>query len=127
MPLVRIAVRAGTPAARRRALADAVHRALVETMNVPADDRFQIITEHAAEDLIVDRRYLGIARSDDAVLIQVALRRGRAVAMKQAFYRRVAALAEAAGARPQDLVVTLVENDPADWSFGDGVAQYVTE
>ncbi len=126
MPLVRISLQAGKPAATKRQIADAVHAALVETLNAPADDRFQIITEHAAEDLIVDPHYLGIERSADVVIIQVALRKGRTVAMKQAFYRRtVERLADAVGLRPEDAVITLVENDLPDWSFGLGVAQYV--
>ncbi len=48
--------------------------------------------------------------------------------MKQALYRRIAErLRDTAQVRPQDVFVTLVENDLPDWSFGDGVAQYVKE
>jgi phenylpyruvate tautomerase PptA (4-oxalocrotonate tautomerase family) len=126
MPLVRISLQAGKSAAYKRKLADAAHAALVETLNAPADDRFQILTEHAAGDLIVDPQFLGIQRSADVVIIQVALRRGRTVEMKQAFYRRtVERLHDAVGLRPEDVVITLVENDLPDWSFGLGVAQYV--
>jgi 4-oxalocrotonate tautomerase len=128
MPLMRISVRAGQPATRVRAIADAAHQALIETVDAPPDDRFQIVTEHAGDALIYDRHYLGIERSDDIVMIQVTLRRGRAVAVKRAFYRRLAErLHEAAGVRPQDVFVSLVENDLPDWSFGDGIAQYVKE
>lgn len=128
MPLVRISLQAGKPAATKRKIADAIHAALVETMDVPADDRFQIITEHAAEDLIVDRQFLGVARSDDVVVIQVALRAGRTVEKKKAFYRRTAErLHDAVGLRLEDTVITLVENGLPDWSFGLGVAQYVQE
>ena len=52
MPLVRISVLKGRSAAQRRALGDAVHRALVETIDVPALDRFQVITEHERGDLV---------------------------------------------------------------------------
>jgi phenylpyruvate tautomerase PptA (4-oxalocrotonate tautomerase family) len=128
MPLIRISLRAGQPAERRRAIADAVHQALVEATDVPADDRFQIVTEHPAAALIYDRQYLGIARSDDLVIVQIAWRRGRTVAMKRALYQRIAErLRDAAGVRPEDVFVTLVENELADWSFGHGVAQYVKE
>jgi phenylpyruvate tautomerase PptA (4-oxalocrotonate tautomerase family) len=128
MPLMRISLRAGQPRERRRAIADAAHQALIETVDAPADDRFQIITEHEGDGLIYDRHYLGIERSDDIVIIQIALRRGRSVPVKRALYRRLAErLHEAAGVRPQDVFVTLVENDLSDWSFGDGVAQYVKE
>jgi phenylpyruvate tautomerase PptA (4-oxalocrotonate tautomerase family) len=128
MPLVRIDLRAGTPPARRRAIADAVHQALVDTMQVPPDDRFQVVTEHTAADLIVDPQYLGIARGDGFVAIQITLRRGRTVAMKQALYRSLAArLGDAAQVRPQDVFVSLVENELTDWSFGNGLAQYVKD
>ena len=44
---------------------------MVESVNVPPQDRFQIITEHKANDLIFDPDYLGITRSDDIVRVQI--------------------------------------------------------
>ena len=128
MPLVRISLRAGRSAAEKQAISDGIHRAMVETIDVPPDDRFQIITEPAAgEGLIADRRYLGIDRTDGIVMIQITLRRGRTVEQKRALYRRIAdnLAAAPANVRPQDVFVSLVENDLADWSFGNGEAQYV--
>lgn len=126
MPLVRIALRQGKSAAYRRAVADAVHEAMVEAIRVPRDDRFQIVTEHDADGLIVDRSFLGVERSDDAVVVQISLRKGRSPELKQALYKRIAEkLADAPGLRPEDVMVVLSENDLADWSFGKGVAQYV--
>jgi len=128
MPLVRISLRAGRSAAEKQAISDGIHSAMVETIDVPPDDRFQIVTEHAAgEGLIADPHYLGIDRTDGVVMIQIALRRGRTVEQKRALYRRIADNLAAAPARvrPQDVFVTLVENDLADWSFGNGEAQYV--
>lgn len=126
MPLVRIALRQGKPSSYRRAVADAVHAAMVEVIRIPKEDRFQVLTEHDADGLIVDRTFLGVDRSDDAVVVQIALRRGRPAELKQALYRRIVdKLADAPGLRPEDVLVTLVENDLADWSFGKGEAQYV--
>ena len=126
MPLVRIALRQGKSAVYRRAVADAVHEAMVEAIRVPRDDRFQIVTEHDADGLIVDRSFLGVERSDDAVVVQISLRKGRSPELKQALYKRIAEkLADAPGLRPEDVMVVLSENDLADWSFGKGVAQYV--
>jgi hypothetical protein len=126
MPLVRITLGAGKSPAYRRAVADGVHQALVDSLQVPADDRFQIITELAGDHLIFDRNYLGIQRSDDIVFIQVFLRQGRSPAMKQDFYRLVAAnLTRDPGLAAGDIFVTLMENELADWSFGEGRAQYV--
>lgn len=92
MPLVRISLRAGKPDAYRRAIGEGVHRAMVETINVPALDRFQIITEHPADGLIYDPTYLGINRTDDVVLLQITLNVGRTMEQKRASYARIAEL-----------------------------------
>ncbi len=126
MPLVRVSIRTGAPPGRRRTIGDAIHAALVETIGIPAGDRFQVITEHDADGLIADPTYLDIERSEDTIFVQIALRAGRAVEAKQRLYARIAErLHDAAGYRPQDVLITLVENSHADWSFGNGIAQYV--
>ena len=101
---------------------------MVEVLNVPAEDRFQIVSEHDADSLIYDPTYLGISRSDDIVLIQITLNQGRTVEMKRQFYSAVAqALAARPGIRPQDVFINLVEVGKENWSFGDGIAQYAPE
>src|SRR6476469_6504667 len=45
MPLVRISLLAGKPEGYKKKISDVVHRAMLETINVPTLDRFQIITE----------------------------------------------------------------------------------
>lgn len=125
MPLVRISHRAGMTDAYRQALSDGVQEAMAATVNVPADDRFHVLTEHASG-LIFDPHHQGIERSPDWIAIQITLRRGRTAEMKQALYRRIVEnLARAPGLRPEDVLICLVENDLADWSFGNGIAQYV--
>lgn len=125
MPLVRVSVPAGKPPAWRAAVGDAVHRAMVETINVPAKDRFQVLTEHLPGDLVYDPSYLDVPRTDGFVLVQITLNQGRTLEMKKAFYARVAALlAEGAGVRKEDVMVSLVEVPKENWSFGNGVAQY---
>ncbi len=125
MPLVRIALRRGKPEGYRAAVADAVHRAMVETINVPPKDRFQIITEHDADGLVYDPTYLDIRRSDDVVLVQITLNAGRTLEMKKALYARIAELLTASpGVRREDVLVSLVEVAKENWSFGNGVAQY---
>ena len=125
MPLVRISLREGKPEAYRRALADGIHRAMVETISVPPLDRFQVITEHPAESLIYDPAYLGIVRSDDVVFVQITLNAGRSTEQKRALYARMAELLGVnPGLRPQDLLISLVEVSRENWSFGNGQAQY---
>lgn len=128
MPLARISLRAGKPADYRQALADSVQRALTETFNVPKDDQFMLITEHGPDNLVYDRQYLGIARSDDFVVIQLTVSNTRTLEQKQALYRRIVdLLAERPGLRREDVMINLVEVLPENWSFGLGGAQYVRQ
>jgi phenylpyruvate tautomerase PptA (4-oxalocrotonate tautomerase family) len=128
MPLVRIDLVRGKTAQFRKQLGDVVYRAMVETINVPPHDKFQIITEHAPEELNVTEGYLGIRYSPGVVLIQVTLSQGRTTAQKQAFYARVAAdLQRDLDMDPQDVFISLVEVTREDWSFGNGAAQYVAQ
>jgi phenylpyruvate tautomerase PptA (4-oxalocrotonate tautomerase family) len=125
MPLVRISLREGTSVQYRQALADGVHQAMVEAIEIPAQDRFQVITEHPADGLIYDPSYLGIERSDKIVLVQITLSGGRKPAQKKKLYQRIAEiLATNPGLRPQDLFINLVEVAWENWSFGNGEAQY---
>jgi 4-oxalocrotonate tautomerase len=127
MPLVRIDLAKGKPAQYRKTLGDLVYRAMTEVINVPKDDKFQIITEHAPEELNVAPAYLGIRYSPNIVLIQVTMSQGRTVEQKQAFYRRVADdLQRELKLDPQDVFINLVEVSKENWSFGNGVAQYVS-
>lgn len=127
MPLVRIDTLASAYTPEQRAqIGDGVHRALVEAIGIPALDRFQVIQAHPAPDLVFDREYLGIPRTDGFVAVQITLSAGRSLAQKRALYAAIARnLAEAApGLRPEDVFVNLVEVMKENWSFGLGVAQY---
>ncbi len=125
MPLVRISLPATAARWSRSRISEAVHRALVEAVGIPPDDRFQVISAHAAEDLIFDPSYLGVSRSVSFMVVEITLRRGRSPAQKRALYRAIVNNVHAAtGARVEDIMIVLHENDPADWSFGAGVAQY---
>jgi 4-oxalocrotonate tautomerase len=125
MPLVRIDLHQGHSEEELAAIGDVVHQSMVETIGVPADDRFQVITEHQPGRLRYDPHYLGVDRDDGIVLIQITLARGRPVERKEALYRQIAeGLGERAGIAPGNVFVGLVEVGREDWSFGEGVAQY---
>jgi len=126
MPFVRISLRQGTSTEYRKAIADGVHRAMVEAITVPPGDRFQVITEHPPEGLIYDPSYLGVDRSDRVVFVQITMSTGRKPQQKRALFKRMAEiLAQAPGLRPQDLLINLVEVSWDNWSFGYGEAHYM--
>ncbi len=126
MPLVRIDLRRGKSAAYRNAICDGVYRALRETFNVPEEDRFMVDSEHDDDNFKYSRNYLGIERSDDLAIIQITVSNTRTLEQKQALYARIVSLlSENPGLRPQDIFINLLEVVKENWSFGQGIAQYV--
>jgi len=127
MPLVRISLRKGKPAGFGEEVGRVVYEAMVETIGVPQGDRFQVITEHDRSGLVVDSGYLGIARGDGIVIIQATISEGRSLEQKKALYRRIAErLSAELGVRIEDVFINLVEVKKENWSFGNGIAQYVS-
>lgn len=125
MPLARIDLVEGKSAEYRRTVGEVVYEAMVSALGAPKDDRFQIITEHPAADLIVDPTYLGIQRTPDCIVIQLTMNAGRTVEQKKAFYKQIAdGLHERLGQRREDVFINLVEVSKENWSFGNGEAQY---
>ena len=127
MPLVRISLLANKTENEKKNIADAVHQALVDTISIPPQDRFQLITEHQKTEMIYDPNYLNISRTDGIVIIQIALSAGRSVEIKKALYKRIAdLLGQSAGIRKEDVFINLVEVAKENWPFGNGEAQYAT-
>lgn len=127
MPLVRIELTRGRTPEAVRGIADAIHDAIVETYGIPPRDRFQIITQHDAGEIIAEDAGLGFERQDDdVVVVHIFTQRGRTDEIKQTLYARIAAGLEGAGVSSNNVFIGYVENGPQDWSFGFGVAQYMT-
>jgi 4-oxalocrotonate tautomerase len=127
MPLVRISVQEGQHKSQHAQIGDAVHRAMVETINVPPLDRFQVFTEHSQTDFVFDASYLNISRTNALVIIQITLNTGRTTEMKKALYNRIADLLhQELQIRKEDVMINLVEVPKENWSFGNGEAQYAT-
>lgn len=121
MPFARLSLLRGRSPDDLAALADNVHRALVEAFDVPRDDRFQIIHQHEPGELIYDRHYLGGPRSNAFVLVHITAGKPRDRATKRAFYSRlVDLLGEAPGIDPEDVMVVISTTEGEDWSFGGG-------
>jgi phenylpyruvate tautomerase PptA (4-oxalocrotonate tautomerase family) len=125
MPLVRISLRQGKSAAYKQAIGDGIYKAMLETFDVPKEDRFVIVSEHSESELQFSRTYLDIARSDDLVIIQITANNTRTVEQKKAFFARIAELlSQNPGLRKQDIFINLIEVAKENWSFGNGIAQY---
>ncbi len=126
MPLVRISIRKGRTANERRAIVEAVYNSLRETFNVPEDDLFMLVDEYEEDNFHYGRNFMGFSRSESLIMLQLTIANTRGVDMKRALYKAIVDKLEASpGVRRDDVLINLVEVFRENWSFGDGVAQYV--
>ena len=85
--------------------------------------RFDVIKEKS----LYGKKYLGIERSDDFIVIQITFNAGRTLDQKKALYKAIADGAhDAVGIRKEDVFINLVEVPKENWSFGNGIAQYAS-
>jgi len=125
MPLVRISLMTNRPNGFGKKVGAIIYQAMVDTINVPVKDKFQIITEHDSDTLIYDPTYLDIRRTDGIIVIQITLNEGRATALKKALFNTIAdRLHRELDVRMEDVMINLVEVKKENWSFGNGIAQY---
>jgi len=115
MPLVNIQLRHGTTPAYRRAIADSVHAAMMEVLGIAADDRFEVVNEHAPENLIHDPMFLDVPRSDRSVFLQLFLNRRSGDQKQRLFATIVERLARDPGLAPEDIFIGIVEVDAENW------------
>lgn len=121
MPFIRTSVRRDTSPERTSAIVHGIHDALIAAIAMPADELFNQVNRYEPDDFFYDRRFNGISRSDDLVVVEITMRRGRSDAMKRDLYARIAAnLERAAGVNPRDVFIFTHENDYSDWSVGNG-------
>lgn len=126
MPLIRFDLIEGRTDEQLKTLLDTAHDTMVEAFQVPQRDRYQIVTQHPANQMIIQDTGLGFERSKDVVVISVTSR-PRTEEQKQNFYKLlVEKLGETCGIEPNDIMISIVSNSDADWSFGMGEAQFLT-
>ena len=126
MPLLRFDLIEGRDEKSLKKLLDVAHTAMVEAFKVPERDRYQIVHQHPANELIIEDTGLGFNRSKNLVIISI-VSKTRTTSQKELLYSLLASQLESeCGISPQDLMVSITENGDADWSFGLGEAQFIT-
>jgi phenylpyruvate tautomerase PptA (4-oxalocrotonate tautomerase family) len=121
MPFVRTEIPAGMSQDRKTLIVQGIHQALVTAIGMPKDELFNRVSEYRAEDFFFDRGFNGIARSDNLIVVEITMRRGRSDAMKRDLYAAIARNLAVAEVSPKDIFIFMHENDYSDWSVGNGV------
>jgi 4-oxalocrotonate tautomerase len=126
MPLARIDVNTAAPPERIKVVTEAIYNAMIEIAKVPLHDKFQVVTRHAADEIIYPKEgYLGLTYTNDLILIQITWIGGRSIEVKKKFYQRIPdEVHERAHVRKEDICISLVDSAREDWSFGNGEMQY---
>lgn len=126
MPLLKIDLFNVKEADELKSLLDNLHEAVVESFDVPDGDRYQIVNQHKENEMILEDTGLGFTRTKNALAITVISRK-RTKESKLRFYQLVTdKLKERNNIDPKDVLISIVENDDEDWSFGYGKAQFIT-
>src|ERR1700730_19327710 len=77
MPLTRVSLLKGKPPEYHQAILDGLYQAMREVFDVPEDDRFMTIDEYDNSNFLYSENYLGIARDDNIVIIQITVNNTR--------------------------------------------------
>ena len=126
MPFVQISLAGHTTDKEKKDISRSVHESLVEVFSIPQDDLFQVIRGVPASDLIYPESYMGISHTGNIVYIQIIARAGRTPEMKKELYKAIATkIADRTSVSINDVVIVLMENTTENWSFGQGIAQYI--
>ena len=115
MPHVRIEVIAGRTSAEKRALLDAVHQSLMETLKVPDWDNNQRLLEYPA-----DCYDLPPGCTAKRTYIECAIFPGRSLAAKRRLYARLVDRLEALGTPRRDVVIVIREPPLENWGVHGG-------
>ncbi len=116
MPIVHVHVRAGRPAAERKAILDGGHAALVEAFRIPERDRNQLLHAHAPEDF-------ESSRGPQFTLVEATVFPGRSLDAKRRLYAAIVRNLQAgAGIPPEAVMVVLHEPPLENWGIRGGQA-----
>lgn len=126
MPLVRIDLNEAMVEPKAEAVSEAIHRSIVSTFGIPNEDKFHVINMAQPGHLVALDAGLGFERGANVVMVQIFTQRGRTTEAKQALYRSIFQNLLDIGVPGTDVFIGYQENGPEDWSFGFGLAQYLT-
>ncbi|MGE0220559.1 tautomerase family protein [Mycolicibacterium sp.] len=109
---------------QKRALATALNQSLVQALDLEEGEKFVAIAEHGDGELHLHPTFMGMHRTDAAMIITVLLGPHRNLEEK----RRLAAtinklVVEALGVSPDDIFLAIIPVPKENFSFGRGELQ----
>jgi phenylpyruvate tautomerase PptA (4-oxalocrotonate tautomerase family) len=106
------------------AMGNALNQSLVQGLGIPPGDRFIMISEHGDDELFIDPTFMGMNRTQNAMIVNVMIGAHRPLSDKRALMAAITRLLnEAVGIAPDDVFIALVPVPNENFSFGGGVPQ----
>lgn len=121
MPMTKIYMRKGSTAEHKLAISDAIHRALVDEIGIPDDDKYHVFHELDPENLVSASVAFGLERRDEAIFIQCYFGKRPEDQLRALYRALVDNLIEGAGLESRDVYINIVESPSANW-WADGRA-----
>ena len=126
MPLLQFDMIEGRSENEIQTLLDTAHQVVLDAFKVPERDRYQIVQENKARNMVFQDTGLGFSRTEKFVMVRV-FTSPRSDEQKQYFMKRLAEeFQRVCGIEGNDLMISFISNSKGDWSFGYGEAQYMT-
>ena len=124
MPLVKVNLLKGRSAEEKDSIAASIQAALVSTLGVPDEDRYQLFNEYDRENFRHTSGYLGLTYTDQLLIVEMTFLVGRDDELKKSLLAAINRNLVAAGVvAADDVFVLITEIGRANVSFGRGLAQ----
>jgi phenylpyruvate tautomerase PptA (4-oxalocrotonate tautomerase family) len=124
MPLVKVNLLKGRSAEEKDSIAASIQAALVSTLGVPDEDRYQLFNEYDGESFRHTSGYLGMTYTDQLLIVEITVREGGDDEDKKSLLAAINRNLVAAGVvGGDDVFVLITEIGDANVSFGKGLAQ----
>ncbi len=120
MPMVQVDLRRDVFQEKGKAISQAIHAGLVEGLDMPADDLFQVFRTHDDGELVFSPDYGGADRKD-LILLRITMAHMFPVDTKRRMYKALVQHLEQAGVRHDDILVCVVDVGFDDWYAGTPV------
>lgn len=117
MPLVQVDLPRALFDEKGGKISSEIHQALIDSLAIPADDKFQVFRPRDEGEIIFDPGYNGVDRRS-LILIQVLMVHMYPVDFKRELYRHIVTRLDAIGIRPEDIQIAVSENGYEDWYAG---------
>lgn len=104
---------------------DITYEVATNSFHLLPHDRYQIVTQHDPEEMVIEDVGLGLKRTDKFIMISLTSSPRTREDKENLYKKLVQELHIKTGISPEDVMINITPNTKEDWSFGDGEAQFL--